>query len=190
MHPDEFPMYSRWVFWRHRPATGGCPAGCRIKFRHRQRHRELLTRSYNLPDVGSLFGHRINILRSPSGHRPEAGRASVASCGVRIDIGRAAMFTVPDRSSAGTRPMINRRPADLRKASAPCLPDAYATFANLWHIVRPPVGGRADAGFKYNQTNIIHMISQCSYLIVDYWNNRYIKMPIAKKKQQKYEAAV
>ena len=108
--------------------------------------RKLLTRSYNLPDVGRLFGHRINILRSPSGHRPEAGRASVASYGVRIDIGRAAMFTVPDWSSAGTRPMINRRPADLRKASARCLPGPYATFANLWHIVRPPAGGRADAG--------------------------------------------
>ena len=35
MHPGEFPMYSRWVFWRHRPAAVGCPAGRRMKFRHR-----------------------------------------------------------------------------------------------------------------------------------------------------------
>ena len=35
MHPDEFPMYSQWVFWRHRPAVGGCPVGRRMKFRHR-----------------------------------------------------------------------------------------------------------------------------------------------------------
>ena len=31
MHPDEFPMCSRWVFWRNRPAALGCPAGRRAK---------------------------------------------------------------------------------------------------------------------------------------------------------------
>ena len=31
MHPDEFPMCSRWVFWRNRPAALGCPAGRRVK---------------------------------------------------------------------------------------------------------------------------------------------------------------
>ena len=108
MHPDEFPMCSRWVFWRNRPAALGCPAGRRVKIRRRERHRELLTRSYNFPDVGSLFGHRINILRWLAGHRQEADRPSVTSYGVRIDIG----LTEPTPNIYGTRPMICRRPAD------------------------------------------------------------------------------
>ena len=153
MHPDEFPMCSRWVFWRNRPAALGCPAGRRVKIRRRERHRELLTRSYNFPDVGSLFGHRINILRWPAGHRQEADRPSVTSYGVRIDIG----LTEPTPNICGTRPIIGRWSADARpmicRRLADDLPapgrfpaDYLASDATLWHIGQPPAGGRPKAG--------------------------------------------
>ena len=159
MHPDEFPMCSRWVFWRNRPAALGCPAGRRVKIRRRERHRELLTRSYNFPDVGSLFGHRINILRWPAGHRQEAGRTSVTSYGVRIDVG----LTEPTPNIYGTRPIIGRWSADAR----PMICRRLADFRPItWHQMRPcdtsasrrPEAGRTPAWCRrdvgYNQCDV------------------------------------
>ena len=159
MHPDEFPMCSRWVFWRNRPAALGCPAGRRVKIRRRERHRELLTRSYNFPDVGSLFGHRINILRWPAGHRQEAGRPSVTTYGVRIDIG----LTEPTPNIYGTRPIIGRWSADAR----PMICRRLADFRPItWHQMRPcdtsasrrPEAGRTPAWCRrdvgYNQCDV------------------------------------
>ena len=148
MHPDEFPMCSLWVFWRNRPADLGCPAGRRVKIRRRERHRELLTRSYNFPDVGSLFGHRINILRWPAGHLQEAGRPSVTSYGVRIDIG----LTEPTLNIYGTRQIISRASADHRPGVGAwpisgrlpgirCDLVTHRPAAGRW-----PAGGRRDGG--------------------------------------------
>ena len=119
------PMCSRWVFWRNRPAALGCPAGRRVKIRRRESHRELLTRSYNFPDVGSLLGHRINILRWPAGGRPAIG-----------DILRRPDWYRIDRAN----PEYLRHPADARPMICRRLADYLASDATLWHIGRPDAG--------------------------------------------------
>ena len=142
MHPDEFPMCSRWVFWRNRPAALGCPAGRRVKIRRRERYRELLTRSYNFPDVESLFGHRINILRWPAGGRPAIGDILRRPDWYRIDRANPEYLRHP----VDHRPMICRRPADDLPAPGRFPADYLASDATLWHIGQPPAGGRPKAG--------------------------------------------
>ena len=176
MHPDEFPMCSRWVFWQNRPAALGCPAGrrvdghaclkamcfywlwrverlvCRssrrVKIRRRERHRELLTRSYNFPDVESLFGHRINILRWPAGGRPAIGDILRRPDWYRVDRANPEYLRHP----SDHRPMICRRPADDLPAPGRFPADYLASDATLWHIGQPPAGRRCDVG--YNQCDV------------------------------------